>query len=92
MAAIDIGTNSIHNSLSDFHSETATVLNRITVVIGTLVASILQELIDKVAIRGVNLYTVEASFNGVLSCLSVVRDTLLNFLDGHLLGGSVALA
>jgi len=59
-----VSTNGVNNSLGDLDSKTATVLDGAAVVVGTLVARVLQELVDKIPICCMN-------FDSIKTCMYV---------------------
>lgn len=69
-----VGANGGSDGLGDFEGETGAVLNAAAPGISALVAGVLGELVDQIAVGAVDLDTVEASFDGVLGGLSVVSD------------------
>lgn len=69
-----VGANSSGHSLGNLEGEPGTVLNATTPGIRPLVAGVLVELVDEVAVGGVDLDTVEARFDSVLGSLGVVSD------------------
>lgn len=78
-----VSTNGINNSLSDLKSEASAVLDAATPLVGTLVANILGELVDQVAVCAVNLNSVEScTLDGVLSSVGVILDEDLDLLLG----------
>ena len=82
-----VGTNGINNSLCDLESEASAVLDAATPLVGALVADVLGELIDQVAVCTVDLNSVETSaLDGVLGCIGVVLDEDLDLILGERAG------
>jgi len=78
-----IGTDRLDDGLGNLQTESRSLLDAASPGIGPLVANILQELVDQVAIGAVDLNSIEASLDGVLRRLLVVSNELPDLLLGH---------
>jgi hypothetical protein len=67
----------------DFEQEARAVFNGAAVLVGAVVAVVLEKLIDEVAVGGVQLDAVKAGIPGALRGLTVVLDDAGDFVDGE---------
>lgn len=72
-------TDSVHHRVDDVKPEAAAILYRAAVFVCTLVAHVLEELVDEIAVRPVHLDAVKARANGVDCSRGVQLNVFLNF-------------
>ena len=77
--ASPLSTNSTNNRLCNFDPKACSLLDAAAPSIGTLIGDVLQELVDHVAVRAVDFYAVETSFDCVEGTLSVEFDEVFDF-------------
>jgi hypothetical protein len=74
----------LHDGCSNLQRKPRAVLNRPAICVCADVAAVVQKLVQKVAICGVNLYSVETGFvHGIGGCCRVELDILLDLLAGE---------
>lgn len=72
--------NGLHDGIDHFEREPASVLDRPAILIGPLVTGILEELVDQIPMRTVDLDAIEScTKHGVARCLRVCLNILLDF-------------
>lgn len=71
-------SDSFYDRICHFEGELRPVLKRSTVLVRTVIRDFLQELVDEIAIRAMDLDTIEPSTDGVGSCLGVILNILLD--------------
>lgn len=87
-------TNGVDNGVDNLQCKSCTVLDATTILVGTRVGNVLGELVDEVAVRAVDLDTIESSAEyGVVRGCRVELDIFLDFVLGkgsRFLGTSTA--
>ena len=74
-----VGANGSRHLVDDFEQEPGAVLFRPAIGIGALVGSVLQELLDQVAIRALQLHSIKSSLDRVQRGLTERADNDRNF-------------
>jgi hypothetical protein len=86
-----VGSENCNSIVDNFEEQSGSVLNRTTILVGSVVEAVSQELIDDVAVSTVDLDAVEASSLDVLNSSSEVLHELLDFFSSSSSGGDVVL-
>lgn len=71
-----VGANCRSHALDDFEGELCAPFDRAAVGIGAHVDVVVQELVQEIAVRRVNLYSVEAGFNSTLGSRTIFNNEL----------------
>jgi fluoride ion exporter CrcB/FEX len=80
-----VSTVNANKSIKSFKAETNSVGNASTVLVGSLVSTVLQELINEISVSSVEFKSIETSFLSVLSTLSEFFNDFLDVFFSHLL-------
>ena len=69
-----IGTPDIDGGIGDFQHQPGTIRDRAAILVGAVVGAVLQELIRQIAVRTMDLNTVEAGLFRILRAAAVIGD------------------
>jgi hypothetical protein len=81
-----IGANGFGTLLDNLEREAAASLDRSAVLIRSLVDVVVEELVNQISIRAVNLDAIETSLSSLLRCFAPGLHESLNFVHGQRLG------